>query len=179
MVKRITIACLLILSTQAFAQENAPEPSETTEKFGAWTVRCVNQQGDAGKACEVALAVQGQGGLIAQIAVGNPKDGDNPLIVGRTPLGVLVSEPVTIVAQGDEAAKLTLPFVTCLANGCLAQASVSGDDLGKLAARDTGAVTFAERTGRKVQINIPLAGLTDALTRIGLDCGSGSCKPAE
>jgi invasion protein IalB len=179
MVKRAAVAFLLTLSTQAFAQENAPEPSETTEKFGAWTVRCVNQQGDTGKACEVALAVQGQGGLIAQIAVGNPKGSEGPLIVGRTPLGVLVSEPVAIAAQDGEAAKITLPFVTCLANGCLAQASVSGDALGSLAGKETAAVTFAERTGRKVQINIPIAGLKDALTRIGLDCSSGSCKSAE
>lgn len=178
MFRRIAVACLLMISTQALAQQ-APEPSETTEKFGAWTVRCVSQQGDAGKACEVFLTVQGQGGLIAQIAVGRPQDGEEALMASRTPLGVLVSAPVSIALEGDSPKSLELPFLTCLANGCLAQAIVSGDRLGKLARQETASFGFAERTGRRVQINIPLSGLSDALSRIGLDCGSGACVPTE
>lgn len=177
MIKRAAVLSFLVLSAHAWAQENTPEPSETTEKFGAWTVRCVTL--DGGKACEVALAVQGQGGLIAQIAIGNPDGSDKPLLAARTPLGVLISEPVAIAAQDDDSEKLTLPFVTCLASGCVAQASVAGDELGKFAGWNAAAVTFAERSGRKVRINIPLAGMTDALTRIGLNCSSGFCNPAE
>ena len=175
---RGAVAFLVAISTQALAQQ-PPEPSETTEKFGAWTVRCISQQGDAGKACEVFLAVQGQGGLIAQIAVGRPQDGEATLMASRTPLGVLVSEPVSIALEGESPTSLDLPFVTCLVNGCLAQAIISGDRLGELARRETATLGFAERTGRKVRINIPLSGLTDALSRIGLDCGSGACVPAE
>jgi invasion protein IalB len=177
--RRLAVAYIILsLSSPALAQQS-PEPSETTEKFGAWTVRCVSQQGDAGKACEVFLAVQGQAGLIAQIAVGRPQDGEETLMASRAPLGVLVSEPVSIALEGESPISLDLPFVTCLANGCLAQAIVSGERLGELAGRETAILGFAERTGRKVRINIPLTGLREALSRIGLDCNSGPCVPAE
>lgn len=175
--KRLAITFLLALSSPVFAQQT-PEPSETTEKFGAWTVRCVTQQGDVGKACEVLLAIQGQGGLIAQIAMGQPQAGGT-LVVSRTPLGVLVSEPVTLAPAGQDTVGIALPFVTCLANGCLAQALVSGEQLGGLVSQETATVGFAERTGRKVRIDIPLSGLSDALSRIGLDCSSGSCVATE
>ncbi|MBO6717335.1 MAG: invasion associated locus B family protein [Rhizobiaceae bacterium] len=172
----IAAALTLVMSFPAIAQQ-AAEPSETTERFGAWTVRCVNQQGEnEGKACEVFLAVQGQGGLIAQIALGQPQQAGT-LMVARTPLGVLVSEPVRLETAGTP--PLTLPFVTCLANGCLAQSVVPGDFLGELTGHETASATFAERSGRQIQINLPLTGLNDALARIGVDCGSGSCVPAE
>jgi invasion protein IalB len=176
MLRRVAVAFLVAISTPSLAQQS-PEPSETTEKFGAWTVRCISQQGDAGKACEVFLAVQGQGGLIAQIAIG--RSGEATLMASRTPLGVLVSEPVSIGLEGESQISFNLPFVTCLANGCLAQATVSGDRLGDLARRETATLGFAERTGRKVRINIPMSGLTDALSRVGLDCSAGACIPVE
>lgn len=179
MMRRLAVALLSCLALPALAQQAPPQPSETTEKFGAWTVRCVQQAESAERACEVLLAIQGQGGLIAQIAVGRPQGGEGTLVVARTPLGVLLSDPVTVAPAEDEAAAVALPFVTCLANGCLAQALIAGDRLGALVSKEMATVGFAERSGRKIQISVPLAGLRDALTRIGLDCGSGVCAASE
>ena len=175
---RLAVALFFALTAQALAQQ-APEPSETTETFGSWTVRCVAQQGSETKACEVVLAISGQSGLIAQIAFGRPEGSEGTVLAVRTPLGVLVSSPVVIAAQSDGASPVNVPFVTCLATGCLAQAQVAAQPLGDLAAAETAAIEFAERSGRKVRINIPLSGLKDALTRIGLDCSNGPCEPAD
>ena len=178
MMKFLTAALLLTVSSAAYAQPSS-EPSETTEKFGSWTVRCVARKDDAQKACEVVLAVQGQGGPIAQIAVGRPQGEGDTLVVVRTPLGVSISEPVTMTQEGADTTAISLPFFTCLANGCLAQGSVAGDRLGALTAQETVTLAFADRTGRKVQIRIPVDGLAEALGRIGLDCSSNSCAASQ
>jgi invasion protein IalB len=175
MSKRLALL-LLLAAWPVSAQEAAPE---TTERFGAWTVRCVERQGGQGKACEVVVAIQGQAGFFAQVAFGRPSGAKETLVVARTPLGVMVSQPVTVSPQGEGNTPVELTFVTCLADGCIAQATVADDWLGKLTRQETATIGFAERTGRKITIKVPIPDLAGALSRIGLDCGSGNCVPAE
>jgi invasion protein IalB len=175
MSKRLALVLLLAVSP-VLAQEGGPE---TTERFGAWTVRCIDRQGAEAKACEVIVAVQGQAGFFVQVAFGRPSGAKETLVVARTPLGVMVSQPVSITSQGEGSTSLELAFMTCLADGCIAQATVAGDWLGKLTKQETATIGFAERTGRKITIKVPIPDLAGALSRIGLDCGSGTCVPAE
>jgi invasion protein IalB len=177
MLKRL--ALLLLLAVSPASAEEGADASETTERFGAWTVRCIDRQGTEAKACEVVVAIQGQAGLFAQVALGRPGGTREMLMVVRTPLGVMVSQPVTVTPQGDGNTAVELAFVTCLADGCIAQATVAGDWLTKLTKQETAIIGFAERTGRKITIKIPIPDLAGALSRIGLDCGSGNCVPAE
>jgi len=177
MSKRLILLFLLAVSPAAAQQ--GPEASETTERFGAWTVRCIDRQGGEAKACEVVVAIQGQAGFFAQVAFGRPSGSKETLAVARTPLGVMVSQPVTVTAQGEGNTPTELAFMTCLADGCIAQAAVAGDWLGKLATGQKAAIGFAERTGRKITIEVPIPDLAGALSRIGLDCASGNCIAAE
>jgi invasion protein IalB len=175
MSKRLALLLLLAVSPVS-AQEAAPE---TTERFGAWTVRCIERQGEPAKACEVVVAIQGQAGFFVQVALGRPPGAKETLMVARTQLGVMVSQPVTVASQDEGNTSVELAFMTCLADGCIAQATIAGDWLGKLTRQETATIGFAERTGRKITIKVPIPDLAGALSRIGLDCGSGNCVPAE
>lgn len=154
-------AAAMALALGTAAAEDV-QPSETTETFGNWTVRC-RKPADAPKACELVHSVAGQGGVITQIAIGTPPGKEKPLVVVQTPLGVLVSRPVTIAAGSDT---LTLPFVTCLQIGCLAQLETSNEALDALATGGAAKLGFAESSGRAIDVSIPLDGMKDALARL-------------
>lgn len=169
--KTIVAALCCIMAGGIAAAQEASQPSETTETFASWTVRCRQPAPEAPRVCEVVHAVQGQGGVLAQIAIGTPPGGAAPLIVVQTPLGVLVSQPVTIgsaAAEGGTAPAFSLPFATCLQTGCIAQAETTHDALDALARDQTASFAFAERTGRAIEIAVPLAGLRNALARLGV-----------
>ena len=153
----------------AVAQDGgAAQPSETTETFGSWVVRCQKPAGDAPRACEVIHSVNSQNGVITQIAIGTPPGATAPLIVVQTPLGVLVSQAVTFgdAAAAGSTAPLALPFVTCLQIGCIAQLQTTDESLDALAAAPSARIGFAERTGRAIDIAVPLNGMKDALARL-------------
>lgn len=159
----ITLTALLGASR---AQEGV-QPSETTETFGAWTVRCQKPAAEGPRACEVLHAVQGQGGAIAQVAIGTPPGKEAPLLVVQVPLGILVSSPVAIADQAAaDKTIFSLPFQTCLNIGCLAQIETTFDALEAFAAIQTARVTFSERGGRAIDLSVPMNGLKDALTRL-------------
>lgn len=167
---KVVVACSVIAMAglPAVAQEDkpTPQPSETTETFGSWTVRCQKPSAQAPRTCEVLHTVQSQGNLIVQIAVGTPTGKETPLIVVQTPLGVLVSQPVAILKAQSGEPQLSVSFQTCLQIGCLAQLDIDHETLDGLASGQAAKLAFAERTGRSVEITIPLNGMSDALTRL-------------
>lgn len=159
--KLLAIFGLVVLTGWPAAAQD--QPSETTETFGAWTVRC-RQAGDASRTCELLHSVQAQNGVLAQLAFGTPPGGAGPLAVVQVPLGVLVAQPVGLAPASGAA--LEIPFSTCLQIGCLAQREVSAEELDGLAAAPSAELTFAERTGRQVRVTIPLDGFRAALARL-------------
>jgi invasion protein IalB len=169
---RLVTALVCLFGSPALAQQSSQAP-ETTEIFGSWTVRCVGQETE--KSCEAVLTVSGQGGLIAQIAFGRPDAAKEAVMAARTPLGVHVASPLALQSEGGTT--VSAAFSTCLPAGCLAQTKVSDAELDAFKAGETAIIEFAERTGRKVRVNIPLGGLGDALQR--LSCEDAACEPVE
>lgn len=161
------VAITLMAQLGASQAQEGVQPSETTETFGAWTVRCQKPAAEAPRACEVLHAVQGQGGAIAQVAIGTPPGKEAPLLVVQVPLGILVATPVAIADQAAaDKTIFSLPFQTCLNIGCLAQIETSFEALETFAAIQTARVTFAERSGRSIELSVPVNGLKDALARL-------------
>ena len=163
-VKAIAVVAFTTASA-AFAAEGQtpPKPSQTTETFGAWTVRCV---GDAQKNCEALQVINSQAGTLAEIAIALPSGRDEAVIAGRAPLGVSISEPMRF-GEKDSAEAIEIDYVTCVSQGCLAQAKVPAAGLWSLADKKTGNLTIREHSGRVYQITVSLDGLKDALTRLG------------
>jgi len=143
--------------------QTPPKPSQTTETFGAWTVRCV---GGEQKTCEAVQVINGQAGTIAEIAIALPKGETDAIIASRAPLGVLISEPM-LFGEADSTDPIAINYVTCVSQGCLAQAKVPAEGLMSLAGKKTGNLTIKERSGRTFRITVSLEGLKDALTRLG------------
>lgn len=163
MTAAVLLAGIVGASAQAEGDQAADTPSETTETFGAWTVHC--RSGSGSKACEVVHAIQAQGGMLARIAIGVPPGEEAKVVVVLTPLGVDLAAPVRLGVEGGDT-PVSLPFATCLQNGCIAQAGIDATGLDALAAAERGVLSFAERTGRAIQVAVPLAGLRAALARL-------------
>ena len=159
----MVLAACAMLPLPAAAQS---EPSETTETFGSWTVRCRKAPGEP-KACEIVHTVQGQGGsAVAQIAIGTPPGvGAKPLLVIQAPLGVLVTKPAMLASETGSVA-LEAAFQTCLQMGCLAQAEADPAKLDTLARAKSAKMTVTDRSGRAVELAVPLNGMTAALERL-------------
>lgn len=87
----------------------------------------------------------------------------------QLPLGVLLSQPVLLADAADGKEPWRVPFVSCLQIGCLAQVETTAEALDALAAAQAAKLSFAERTGRAIEIAIPLAGMKDALARLRAD----------
>ncbi|MGJ8573109.1 MAG: invasion associated locus B family protein [Hoeflea sp.] len=166
MFKVITAAAfaLTIASASLAAQsQTSPTPSQVTETFGAWTVRCVGVQQ---KTCEAVQVINGQSGTIAEIAIALPTGQAEAIIASRAPLGVMLSEPI-LFGENDGADPIEINYVTCVSQGCLAQANVSAEGLLQLAGKKEGNLTFKDRSGRRYRITVSFDGLSDALTRLG------------
>ena len=160
----LTAAVALVAASASYAaaSETAPKPSQTTETFGAWTVRCI---ANAEASCEAIQVINSQAGTIAEIAIALPKGQDQAVIASRAPLGVMISEPIRF-GEKDSTESFEINYVTCVSQGCLAQARISADGLRQLAEKATGSLTFREHSGRSFQISVPLNGLKDALIRL-------------
>lgn len=158
-----TVIALGAASTTFAAQDQAPKPSQTTETFGAWTVRCV---GTDSKNCEAVQAISGQAGTIAEIAIALPQGQKDAILAGRAPLGVMISEPIRF-GEKDSADAFEISYVTCVSQGCLARTKVPAEGLLSLADKKAGSLTIKESSGRIYQITVSLEGFKDALARLG------------
>lgn len=164
----LTFAAAFLAGTAAFSAEKAPVHSQTTETFGAWTVRCTNVGADqTTRQCEALVRIQNKGNTIAEIAVGKGKQAGEAVVAGRTPLGVLISQPLQLQAKSDADA-IDINYVTCLANGCVARTQVAAANLKPFTSEESGNLTLRESTGRTITISVPMNGFKDALSALGL-----------
>ncbi len=178
---------LVLAALTSMPASAAQETANKTSQFGAWSLRCADgvdatsqpQSASSQNAksspktnqCELVLSVRSNGRELAELAVGVPAQAPDKLVVaGRTPLGVLLSEPMRLGAQQDasepSAEPIDLAFFTCLSNGCLARALVPGDKLQPLAKLDVVHLSFRERNGRALTIVVPTKGLDQALAHL-------------
>ena len=164
----------------AFAQQ----PSATSETYGSWIFRCSipakaekagatqengeqKPENELQKACETIQVLRdSNGNVIAQIAFG--KDATEPKkLVGvfQVPQGTLLSEPVKFgVEKGTD--PLIAPYFTCLQSVCLARVDTNIAELQKLDGKTNGALEFADRSGRKINVLLSLNGFAAAISRL-------------
>lgn len=159
----MTAAALALLAT-AFSAPGVhaqSAPSETTETYGAWTVRCKTVE-DGPNLCEVLQVIRPKGTqIVAQIAFGKPKGVDQMTAVFQVPAGTYL--PAGVKFLKDSAEVIDAEYVTCVQNTCLAQAPADDATLKTLGAVKTGTFRFQDRTRRNIDIVVSLEGLSDAL----------------
>ena len=118
--------CPLIGVLLAASAASAQTPQQTTATYEDWILRCETQAGPPPKkTCEMVqyTQMQGQAGVISQVAVGRPVKGQPIKIVVQLPNGVWLPTGVKLVAGAADSG-LAATFKRCT-TGCFAVTSTS------------------------------------------------------
>lgn len=146
------------------AQTGAVTPDSLNETYGAWEMKC----GAGLTECHVTQSMFAQDGdrRLLRITIFSPPGGDGSMLFrALTPLGARL--PNGAVVEVDGGSKITMPFVTCLARGCLAETPMTPELEAALRDGKTLAVMIVAATGGKtIRFELALGGLEPALDRM-------------
>jgi len=144
----------------------ANEPQRTTATFGDWTLRCVRPERGP-QLCEVDQVLSDKGQAVAQTAIGRPARAGEPLrVTVLVPVNVSFAIQPRLVGSDSEStfAPIFLTWRRCVPNGCIADASLTDDQVRRLRARTENArVLFQDATGREAALPFGPRGLEQAL----------------
>ncbi len=186
--KRILVASICGLALLSTQHASAQQPSATTETYGNWTYRCAQIASPSEQAatpeastgetpakpeaantmvCETSQVLQDANrNVIAQIAFGiAPATQDKLVIVFQVPQGTLLSSPVRFGAEGLKDS-IEAEYVTCYEQICLARAEIESKTIRKFGESENGALEFADRSGRKINVLLSFDGMTAANERL-------------
>jgi invasion protein IalB len=143
----------------------APTTSPLPSDGGTgWRVECAND----GKVldCQTVNKVSQResGQIVAAVAVRMPPDTKKPVLMVQLPLGIQVTEQVTV--QIDEGKSERFPIQTCAQNGCFVAAPVSDQVIGALRGGKNLKVAFQSLTKQTVTVTMPLGGFALAYDKI-------------
>jgi invasion protein IalB len=144
----------LVVATAGAAAAQAPQ--QTTATYEDWVVRCETAAGpQPKKSCEMVQSTQMQGqGVVSQIAVGHPVNGQPVKIVVQLLNGVWLPTGVKLVT-GKSDPGLTATFKRCL-NGCFADFEVKDDTIKKFRSMpEPGQIQFKD--GAVKDVSLPLS----------------------
>jgi invasion protein IalB len=152
-------------ATAAAQTGAAPAASPVPSDGGTgWRVECAND----GKAldCQTVnkVAQRESHQLVAAVAVRIPPDTRKPVLMMQLPLGIQVTEPVTV--QIDEGKTERYPIQTCAQNGCFLAAPVSDAVIDALRGGKNVKVAFQSVAKQTVTVTMPLGGFALAYDKI-------------
>jgi invasion protein IalB len=147
------------------APSAAPTASPLPSDGGTgWRVECAND----GKAldCQTVNKVSQRETqqLVAAVAVRMPPDTKKPILMVQLPLGIQVTEQVTV--QIDEGKTERYPIQTCAQNGCFVAAPIGDPVIGALRGGKTLKVAFQSLTKQTVTVTMPLGGFALAYDKV-------------
>lgn len=158
------------------------EPTQTTETYGSWVLRCVQLPPPAptdgkssrapGRTCEVVqtVQVQGQPQPIAQVAIGRFPGDDDLVVTALLPVNISLPGEVRISGNGktgaDERGGIGLVWTRCLSGTCIATAKPDAETLAILRRETEGQLRFADAAGSMLSIPLSWSGLDQAMTAL-------------
>jgi invasion protein IalB len=162
---------LLVLSDSALAQQVMP--SALNETYNGWQVTCVTPAPAAGAAADAPAPVRmcemvqeltrndsGQRVLAMSLRV----EGDGAAATIIAPLGLELAAGLSLTV--DDAALVAVPFSTCVPAGCVAKASLTADQLSRLAAADKIGAEMAGNDGQPLHLDLTAGDLMTAWARL-------------
>lgn len=142
-----------------------PEPQRTTATFTDWTLRCVRPDNQPAR-CEIDQVLSAEGKPVAQTAFSRARAGEPLTMVVVVPVNVsFVSQP-RLVGSDSEAnsSPIFLTWRRCVPQGCMADASITEDQIKRLRSRTENArVLFQDAGGREATLPFGPRGLSQAL----------------
>jgi invasion protein IalB len=146
-------------------------PQRTTATYDDWVMQCETQVGSPPqRMCQIIqqTLVQGKNAPFSLVIIPHPTRGQPVKLVIEVPVNVSFASNVHIRSD-DSDTGLSAPFVRCLAAGCFAEFDLKDDVLKKYrAASSVGKLSFADASGREVDVPLSLKGFAqayDALSR--------------
>lgn len=143
-------------------QADAPAPQLI---YSQWLKFCVGPDGQpvdqkdaaakAKQVCMTGIDVRLESGqpIVAMVAFDPPAE--NPKIMRITlPVGMQLQHGTRIVI--DQGQPLTAPYVTCFANGCMADYPLDADTIGKFKKGKSAAVQGINFNGSAISVPVPL-----------------------
>ncbi len=140
------------------------EPQSTSATFGDWVLRCDHPAG-AARICEVvqSITVQGQG-TVAQLAFGQPTAADPLRLTVLLPPNITIATRPKVMADAQDSQGMELTWLRCVSGGCMADVTLSDDDLRRLRTRELpGRITFKDAANHDVTIPLSWRGLPQAM----------------
>jgi invasion protein IalB len=155
----------LLAPAPALGQEASSLPngaSSLQETYGDWVVSCAATE--AGTRCALSQQQSQQGGqrvLAIELAVADTAVSGSLVL----PFGLALGAGAALQVD-DQAARLMLPFSTCLPVGCLVRLNFDADQVAAMRSGSQLKVgVTVEDTGEPATLNISLSGFSAALDR--------------
>jgi invasion protein IalB len=156
---------LVIAAANWAAGAAAQNPASLASDGGSgWRVECAND----GKAldCRAINRVNHRDTreLIAAVAIRIPPDSKKPAVVVQLPLGIQVTDKVTL--RVDEGKTEGFPIQTCTQTGCLIGAPASDALISALRSGRELKLAFQSAAKQTITVTMPLAGFALAYDKI-------------
>jgi invasion protein IalB len=167
--RRRALLFAVVLAASAGAADVAARAAQNTASLpsdggSGWRVECAND----GKAldCRAINRVSHRETqqLIAAVAVRIPPDTKKPVVTIQLPLGIQVTQQVTM--RVDDGPPERYPIQTCTQTGCLTGAAASDALIGTLRGGRELKVAFHSLANQTVTVTMPLAGFALAYDKI-------------
>jgi invasion protein IalB len=166
MVWRWRFLSLAILAAVSYptAHADAQQKAKTPASGSSWRVECANN----GKAldCRVLAEVVERDSrqIITSLTIRYPAATKKPVVMMQVPLGVLVTEPVSLQVDNDKAESTKIQ--TCTKAGCFAGSPVSDTMIAAMRGGKELKIVFYNVNKQPVTVTLPLAGFSLAYDKI-------------
>jgi invasion protein IalB len=140
------------------AATHAQAPQLTTATYEDWVLRCSGTPPQ--KSCEVVqfTQMQGQAGILTQIALGNPKKGDSLKMVVQVPMDAWMPTGVKLLLN-DKDPGVIATFKRCLPGACFADVEIKDDTINKFrSAIGPGKLVFKDVAQKDISLPVSFKG---------------------
>lgn len=161
----------LTLALPATAQDSEG-PDRLNETYRDWIVQCVTQAvsqpqdgAGSGRVCEMVqqLSQRDSGQRVLTMGLRRTEDGGTTMTV-IAPFGILLRDGVTIRLAEDDLFRMD--FLTCMSNGCIANADLGADEVAAMERGTAATVRMSTLQGQALDLEISLMGFTAAMNRL-------------
>jgi invasion protein IalB len=156
----------LVATAQAQQQPNGPASAQQGAPVtgSGWRVDCNNN----GKTLDCRAyneAVQGERRqIVSSISVRYAAEEKKPVMIVQVPLGILVSEAVSVSVDGDKPDRIVIE--TCTPAGCFAGSAVTDALIAKMRTGKEIKIVFDNVNRQPLTVTMPLAGFGVAYDKI-------------
>lgn len=166
--RRLALLALLPLAVSVVPApiDAALAQGKVKASHGEWNYVCDTPPGAKNEQCALIQSVISEDQQNVGLTVVILRTADKKLRLMRVlaPLGVLLPAGLGLKIDGGDVGNV--PFVRCLANGCVAEVRLENDLAGKLTAGKQATFIIFETPEQGIGIPIDLAGFAEALSLI-------------